>query len=234
MKNYLNNCFDRVICINLLTRPDKKKNMQEKFDNLGINVEWFSAVPYGFAGEIVNSLTPSTSGFPRFNVKTPNEFGAALSHYTVIKSALIEGAENIFVFEDDVMFRKDFNNQFEKSFNLLPTDWNMFLLYSFMYNILPQNIRLNARWIKSYNSWSLMAYGMDRKAMQMYIDEMDKRFQIADLTSFYMQEKLNIYSSIPTLCIPNIELGSNIRGNNLNYSTTNTILNMGYSNDNFE
>lgn len=232
--NIINKNFDRVICINLLTRPDKRKHMQEKFDKLDINVEWFSAVPYGFAGEIVNSLTPTTSGFPRFNVKTPHEFGAALSHYTVIKSALIEGAKNIFVFEDDVMFRKDFNNQFEKSFDLLPKDWNMFLLYSFMYNILPQNIRINARWIKSYNSWSLMAYGMDRKAMQTYIEDMDKRFQIADLTSFYMQEKLNIYSSVPTLCIPNIELGSNIRGNNLNYSTTNTILNMGYSNDNFE
>jgi len=232
--NILNKEFNKVVCINLLSRPDKRKNMQEKFDKLDIKVEWFNAVQYGFADEIVNSLKPAISGFPRFNIKTPNEFGAALSHYTVIKTALLEGAENIFVFEDDVMFRKDFNNQIEKSFNTLPSDWNMFLLYSFMYNILPQNVRVNSRWIKSFNSWSLMAYGMDKKAMQTYIDDMDKRFQIADLTSFYMQEKLNIYSSVPTLCIPNIELGSNIRGENLNYENTQTILNMGFGKENFE
>jgi len=231
----INREFDRVVCINLVNRPDKRKNMEAKFKELGILVEWFDAVPYGFAPEIVNSLKPTVNDFPRFNTKTPNEFGAAMSHYTVIKKALLEGAERIFVFEDDVMFRKDFNDKFDRYMDVLPGDWDMFLLYSFMYEIKPQNVRINAKWMRSYLAWSLMSYGITKKGMEGYIADQDKMFQIADRASFKMQEKgFNIYSAVPTLCIPNQELGSNIRGENMNYIANKTVLNMGYSEDNFE
>jgi len=233
----LNEYFDKVVCVNLLSRPDKKEHMQEKFDKLGIEVEWFHAVEYGFAEEIVKSLKPSVQDFPRFNTHTPNEFGAAMSHYTVIKTALVQGHKNIFVFEDDVMFRKNFNEEFEKYFDKLPENWDMFLLYSFMYKIQPQNIRVNSRWVKSFNSWSLMSYGMNEKAMKKYIFMQDINFQIADRASFKMQDPpsdMNIYSAVPTLCIPNQKLGSNIRGDNMNYVNTNTVLNMGFPNQNFE
>jgi len=231
----LNKEFDKVVCINLLSRPDKKKNMQEKFDKLGIEVEWYHAVQYGFAGEIVGSLTPTINNFPRFNTKTPNEFGAAMSHYTVIKTALLQGVEKLFVFEDDAMFRKDFNVQFDKYFDTLPENWDMIMLYSFMYKLQPQNVRVNPRWIRSYDSWSLMAYGINKAGMEQYIKDQGQLFQIADRASFMMQRKnLNIYSAVPTLCIPNQKLGSNIRGDNMNYVNTNTILNMGFNNDHYE
>jgi len=233
--NRLNKEFDKVVCVNLVSRADKKAKTEAKFNALGIEVEWFKAVEYGFAHSVVSSLPKSTSGFNRFNPKQPNEFGAAMSHYTVVKTAYQEGVENLFVFEDDIMFRKNFNSLFEKYFDALPSDWDMFLLYSFMYNLQPQNVRVNSRWIKSYDAWSLMSYGMNRKAMEKYIKEQDALFRIADLASFQMQGKeLNIYSAIPTLCIPNQNLGSNIRGDNMNYVNTNTVLNMGYGNENYE
>jgi len=235
----LNKEFDKVVCINLVNRPDKKEHMQEKFDKLGIEVEWFSAVPYGFSQEIVNSLKPTENDFPRFNTKTPNEFGAAMSHYTVIKTSLLQGHKNIFVFEDDVMFIKNFNERFEKYYNALPDNWDMFLLYSFMYKIQPQNVRVNARWIKSFQAWSLMSYGINKSGMEKYIEAQDKLFQIADRASFKMQDYMNIYSAVPTLCIPNQDLGSNIR-TNMNYAKTSdqvqavTVLNMGFGNENYE
>lgn len=231
----LNKEFDKIVCINLLSRPDKKDHMQKKFDNLGIEVEWFQAVPYGFASDVVSSLKPAVQDYPRFNTKHPNEFGAAMSHYTVIKTALLQGHKKIFVFEDDVMFRKNFNTVFENSFNTLPEDWDMFLLYTFMYKIQEQNMRVNSRWIRSFDGWSLMAYGMNKTAMERYIEDQDKFFSIADRVSFKMQGKdLNIYSAIPTMCIPNQKLGSNIRGDNMNYINTNTVINTGYSNENYE
>lgn len=234
----INKEFDKVVCINLKSRPDKKENMQNKFDKLGIEVEWFNAIQYGFAKEIVETLTNKNSitNFSRFNKAQPNEFGAAISHYTVIKTALEEGVKKLFVFEDDAIFRKDFNVQFEKYYNTLPENWDMFMLYSFMYNIVPQNIRVNSRWIKSYDSWSLLAYGMNRKMMEEYIKEQDKYFRIADLVSFELQrnENLHIYSAIPTLCIPNQKLGSNIRGDNMNYIKNATVLNFGFNDNNYE
>ena len=235
--NTINNTFNKVVCINLLNRKDKKENMQTKFNKLGIKVEWFTAIQYGFANQIVDNLPnklPNNS-FGRFNVKQPNEFGAAMSHYTVIKTAYNEGVKNLFVFEDDAKFRENFVEEFSKSWDKLPNNWNMINLYSFMYALNDKNKRINVRWITSNSGWSLMAYGMDRKAMKWYIDSQDELFRIADLVSFHMQalSNLNIYSSIPTLCIPNQELGSNIRGDNMNYIKNKTVLNFGYNDEHF-
>ena len=96
MGHIINDNFDRVVCINLAKRKDKKQTTQEKFDKVGIKVEWFEAVQYGFAPSVVTALNANRTG--RFNAEQPNEFGCALSHYTVIKKAYEDGLDNIFVF----------------------------------------------------------------------------------------------------------------------------------------
>ena len=230
----LNEKFDKIVCINLLERPDKKEAMEKRFKDLNIEVEWYHPVQYSFIPKITKGII--ASGSAHFNQNQPFEVGAALSHYHVIKQAWYEGCERIFVFEDDAKFHKDFEKKLEIYWKQLPEDWDMILFYSFMYNLDPKNVRVSPRWIRSYKSWSLMAYGMNVEAMEEYIKRQDEFFTIADLVTFKMQEEtnLNIYSSIPSLCIPNTNLGSNIRGKNMNYESNPTITNMGYSNDNYE
>lgn len=240
MENYINQYFDKIYCINLAERPDKKKKMEERFDKLGIEVEWFTAVTYGFAGKIVPALVKSKVS--HFNTKQPNEFGAALSHYTVIKKALLEGHEQIFVFEDDAKFDKNFNDKIPKYLDSLPDDANMMMLYSYMYEFLPENKKMNSRWMKAYKAWSLMAYGMDKIMMKEYIKMQDSLFAISDSVTFKLQEnkKLNIYSAIPSICIPDTKISSNIR-KKMNYDGignltdgTVSITNLGVSNENYE
>jgi hypothetical protein len=81
-----------------------------------------------------------------------------------------------------------------------------------------------------------MAYGMKKDIMEGYIKSQDSFFTIADSVTYNMQEKsdFRIYSAIPALCVPEVELGSNIRGANMNYNTNPTITNLGYSNENYE
>jgi len=226
--------FDKVICINLAERKDKREKMEIKLEKLGIEPEWYTADQYGFIPSIVNPIVDSRSG--HFNKSQPYEIGASLSHYHVIKQALIEGCESIFVFEDDVRFHKDFSTKIDSYIDDLPQHWDMIMLYSFMYHLLPENTRVNKKWIRSFKSWSLMAYGMRRDAMEEYIRRQDKFFTIADMVTYKMQEDsgLKIYSAIPALCIPETQLGSNIRGENKNYETNPTVINLGYSNDNYE
>jgi GR25 family glycosyltransferase involved in LPS biosynthesis len=229
----LNKDFDKVVCINLSNRQDKREKMAIRFNNINLEVEWFTAVQYGFIPNIVKPLVDS--GKAHFNLNQPYEIGAALSHYAVIKQALDEGCNNLFVFEDDARLHKNFNEKLDRYLDALPNNWDLFLLYSFMYELKPQNIRVNSRWIKSFNSWSLMAYGMNRKFMEEYIQRQNKFFTISDLVTFKMQEEaFNIYSAVPTLCVPDIDLGSNIRGENMNYNSNPTIINFGYSNENYE
>ena len=230
----INKEFDKVVCINLAERADKREKIQKKFDRLGIEVEWYTAVQYGFIPNIVPVINQSGRG--SFNAQHPYEFGAALSHYHVIRQALVEGAESIFVFEDDVLFHKDFNARFDLYFNNLPPAWDFFLLYSFMYNWLPENTRINAYWAKSWKSWSLMTYGMRKDFMEAYIARQNQHFTISDKVTFQMQEdpRWNCYSAVPSICLPDTYLGSNIRGENMNYEANPTVTNWGVPNEDYE
>lgn len=223
---HINNEFDKIVCINLVNRPDKRKEIQKRFDKLGIKVEWYTAVKYGFSQNATTAF--NTSGLGKFNAQQPNEFGCALSHYSVIKQALEEGCNNIFVFEDDVLFHENFNEMFDKYINKLPEDYDMFTLYSFMYDIQPQNQKINSRWMKAYDSWSLVAYGMNKQCMTDYIQRQDQIFKIADLVTFEMQRenKYKMYVAAPSLVVPNIEQGSDIR-KLMNYANKPTITNLG-------
>jgi hypothetical protein len=70
--------------------------------------------------------------------------------------------------------------------------------------------------------------------MEGYIKKVDKFLSIADLVSLQMQEEgYNVYLTTPCLCIPDCEIGSNIRTVQ-NYKINPTVLNLGVSNDNYE
>lgn len=233
MTHPLNEWFDKVYCINLAERPDKREIMERKFDKLGIEVEWFTAVKYDFAPRIVPALVEKNVS--HFNVQHPYEIGAALSHYTVLKKALLEGHDQVFVFEDDVLFDKKFNEKVGKYLETAPEDANMLMFYSFMYEMLPQHQRMNSRWMRSYRAWSLMAYGMDSHMIKEYIKRQDAFFTMSDMVTYKMQDEgFNVYSTIPSICLPDSTIRSNIRGDNKNYQNTPTITNLGVSDDNYE
>ncbi len=239
-KHILNDYFDKVYCINLAERPDKRKKMEERFHKLGIEVEWFTPVTFGFAPKIVPTLVKANVA--HFNIQHPNEIGAALSHYTVIKRAFLEGHDQIFVFEDDAKFDTMFNDKIGKYLDSAPGDANMLMFYSYMYEFLPQNKKMNSRWMTAFRAWSLMAYGMDRIMMKAYIKEQDNHLSISDHATFKLQENkdLHIYSSMPSICIPDTQIASNIR-KKMNYDGIGTltdgtvsITNLGVSNKNYE
>jgi len=227
----LNKEFDKVVCINLVERKDKKEKMQERFDRLGIKVEWYHPVKFGFAKKCITAI--HKEGIGKFNSNQPNELGASLSHYTVIKSALLEGAERLFVFEDDILFHENFNIKFEKAYKSLPSDWDFISLYSFMYNIyLLDNVKINPYWMKMKYSWSLTSYGINKKYMDIYIKKQDEFLEIADMVTVKLQEDKNLkqYVTAPTLVIPDVDSKSDIR-KFMNYKSKITALNLGVKNN---
>jgi GR25 family glycosyltransferase involved in LPS biosynthesis len=221
----LNERFDKVVCINLLERKDKFSAMDKRFKAHDIEVEWFHPVIFGFNPIIAPVL--NKSGIAHFNDGYPNEIGAATSHYTVIKTALLQDINKLFVFEDDCAFHNRWDELLPKYLDALPEDWDCFLFYSFMYNILPENKRVNAKWTRAFKSWSLICYGMNKRFMEEYIKRQDNFFTISDLTSFKMQEEgFNVYVATPPLIIPAKDLSSNIRINK-NYEQTRSIILLG-------
>jgi GR25 family glycosyltransferase involved in LPS biosynthesis len=233
MSSPLNSYCDKVVCINLLERKDKKDFMQSRFDKHEINVSWYHPVKFGFIPSIAKPIIDSKCG--HFNAENPYEIAASISHYHVIKTALLEGVQKLCVFEDDAIFRKDYNEQLTKYLSTVPTDANGLLFYSFMYTLEPQNVRVNARWMKAFRSWSLLNYIFDREMMTEYIKRQDALFQIADKISYDIPNtsNLNMYVSTPALVLPSKELASNIRTVK-NYETTQTVTQLGVNTDLYE
>jgi GR25 family glycosyltransferase involved in LPS biosynthesis len=222
----INKKYEKVVCICLREREDKYNYALSRFAKHDIQVEWFRPVIPGYAKvltEPYNLKYNSRDGRSiRFNPKFPNELGAMQSHYHVIKSALLEGAQNIFIFEDDCAFHKDWNTLLPKYLSSIPEDEDGILLYSYMSSFQPQNIRVKPRWVKGFASWSILAYGMSRRAMERYIAIADTQPMIADSITLNMMtyENFNFYIATPPLVIPANNLASNIRGENKNYNQT--------------
>lgn len=229
----LNDRYSKIVCINLIERPDKKKFMEDRFNKHNIQYEWYHPVILGYSRHFVNTYTERFNN-PignkiMFNQKFPNEFGTMHSHYNVIKTALLQGVENLFVFEDDCAFHKDWDVLLPKYLNTLPENADGVLLYSYMSELNSKNVRVTPRWTVGYASWSLLAYGMNRKAMKAYINILDNSPMIADKVTWHMMTDLgfNFYVASPPLVIPSKILTSNIRGEDKNYESIKSIFTLG-------
>lgn len=198
----MNKYFDKIVCINLLERKDKYESAKARFIKHNINVEFFHPVKYGFNQLIASSLKQNPNYKGTLNTYQPNELGCSFSHYHVIKQAYMEGVNNLFIFEDDALLHKDFNNLFNKYMSNIPSNWDSIMLYTYMAELNNNNIMLSNNWMKAYNSWSTLAYGMTREFMEYYIEFQDNYLSVSDMPSYIAQKENNIFIGKPLLCIP--------------------------------
>jgi len=244
----INEKYDRVICVNLKERPDKKEFIEPRLKKYNIQFEWYHPVILNYSKHFVDLYAAKFNNPQQnlwlFNPSFPNEFGTMHSHYFVIKSALLDRVQNLFVFEDDCAFHKDWNELLPKYFNTLPDDTDGVLLYSYMSKLEPQNIRVKPRWTKGYASWSFLAYGMNRRAMEGYVKLIDEQPMIADRGAWIMMTYMNynFYVASPPLVLPSKNLTSNIRGADKNYEKitdmtlpiTGSVFILGINQNNYE
>jgi GR25 family glycosyltransferase involved in LPS biosynthesis len=96
------NAFDRVICINLSSRQDKKQSVSKVFKSLNIPVQFYTAQPQPLKG---------------------GRYGCFHSHISVIKKAYDDGLDNILIFEDDVVPSPTYNEaSVRKAISFLETN----------------------------------------------------------------------------------------------------------------
>lgn len=187
-------CFDRIVCINLIERRDKKKYVQGVFDTMQIRVEFFEAQKHPKGGR----------------------YGCFHSHICVIADAYAAGVRKLLVFEDDIMLAPSFTNgailQETVDFMQCPRqDWEYFQLGHFP--IVDESLGLepyfNAKRVSGYNhiikfmGLSTHAYCINRKGMKKIL-ESNWREVIDNMhvDVFFVQNVgLKGYCVIPTLFV---------------------------------
>jgi GR25 family glycosyltransferase involved in LPS biosynthesis len=234
----LNEKYDRIICICLKEREDKYEFAKKQFEKHNIKVDWYRPVIHSYGSKLIEPYAQKYNvpekNYMLFNPQF-NEFGPLQSHYTVIKTALIDNIQNLFIFEDDCAFHKDWDTLLPKYLNTIPENTDGILLYSFQHMLYPESIRVKPRWTKGFRSWSIIAYGMNRKAMEAYIKLQDSKPMIADLATYVMMTEMgfNFVVASPPLIIPAKTLTSNVRGTDKNYEKIRTIYLMGVNDNDY-
>lgn len=156
--NILNEYFDKVYCINLIRRPDRRQKCEEQFNRINLDVEFFSAI------DKVNITNNS-------NI-TDGQLACLSSHYNVIKRAKKKNYSKILVLEDDVVFSNNLLDTFDKNKDVIPSDCRM--LY-FGGNHLNGLVKITEDIYKMNCSLTTHAYGVD----QTLYDEILNRIQYA-------------------------------------------------------
>ena len=203
----LNKMFEKVYCLNLLERTDRRENIEKRFKNLGIEVEFVEGVKHGWM-----------KGFSNFDFIPSNAISVTIDHYNVIKKAQLKNYNNIFIFEDDTTFIKDFNDLIERYLENAPENWNLLYLYLRTEGLyIPKKV--NDYWVKAQGA-CVSAYGINKNFYKVFLYEMDQRFGVIDEVAGRFHntgQKNNIafyncYCTYPNLCLQDYNIGSNIVG----------------------
>lgn len=101
----LNDCFDHIYCLTLDRRPERWRKVKQKFKELNIEVERFSAI---------DGNTLPEGKIKKYPILNKYAIGCMLSHYKIIENAKKNKYKNILIFEDDVIFHKNFVEEFSK------------------------------------------------------------------------------------------------------------------------
>jgi glycosyltransferase involved in cell wall biosynthesis len=116
-----NDYFDQVYVINLAKDQKKKERMVKVLSGLGISHKIFPAV-YGKEHRTEYDEMCKSSNY------SIGAFGYTLSMHGILRDALDAGHKKILVFDDDVIFHKDFHKKFHQLVTAIPTDWYLLQL----------------------------------------------------------------------------------------------------------
>lgn len=174
--------FDRVVCINLPHRTDRKANFlsQSKKYNLG-DFEFFNAIN----GNNVTNPYPILNG----------AFGLILSNLEILKKAKQDNLKNILIIEDDCVFNDEIKN-IKSYMDLLPNDWDMFYLggnHNIWWNGTNPPEVVNEKIIKLHYTFTTHFVLINSRMFDILINELSKFSNPIDVIYTYIQKNYNVY-----------------------------------------
>lgn len=204
--SFLNTIVDKVYVINLKKDTEKMENAKKEFDNQHIVYERFDAV-----------LGKEVKSDPRIN-SVCNTYcadgikGCALSHKTIWENALKNAYESVAIFEDDVLFNRDFNTVLQLNYKDVPTDFDILYLGASLdcgdkstYNRINEytngirNERLTDNILKVNGCAGTYGYIVSKKGMQAIKDELVTMHIDLNIREWTAKHNLKVYAFHPVI-----------------------------------
>lgn len=201
-----NDHFDKVFCLNLPVRQERKQRMSNLFEARNMEVEFFSACR-GFA-------IPFVHEFLKERFSAAGYVGTLISYLNLFDYALDKGYENICVIEDDVMIHKEIHSISDNYIPRLPGNSEM-CYFSYiplsddhaMWNYNEINDKfvdgdVRGGIFKARNLCSMMGFSMKRSLMEKLVRALNQEPQPIDLyimSKIQDKEEHGVYAINPQL-----------------------------------
>lgn len=185
--------FDKIFCLNLCERPDRRDYMERQFRQLGVldQITWFEVVKHPHTDFIAASMRNGGLG----GTNNGGAFNCTREHYTMIKSSYLKGYDSILILEDDVSLLNDID-QFSNILSEIPSSWDI-LRFAALWDVtgLEEVMGHSDMWNQvNPRFWGTTGYALRREGMRYFIDEIDKRYCNIDTPLFYYSDFLKMYT----------------------------------------
>ena len=184
--------FDKIFCLNLSHRKDRRDKMTKQLDALGVlnspKFEWHISTTHLHSNIMAQAINQSKLGHFSF----PNELNCAREHYSIVKKAFDLGYEHILVIEDDLLFNKD-ESFLSEVLDHIPENYDILQFGGFSSSSDTVNASVvNAYWMNSVHAWNCSMYALSRKGMKFYMKFQERFFSVADNPLYHIEENRNI------------------------------------------
>lgn len=212
-KSPLNQLFDNVIVINLMTRKDKLDIVSKNLTDNDIEYTVFNAIrPMDIM------IDSEYEQFKNFEFNRLGAISCTMSHKKVLEDALNK-KQSVLICEDDLFFCDQFNEIISQKLKTLPSDWNTLHLgynrnNSYIYTHNLANFRkINEDW-ETFDMFSgCTCWGFKAEVIPVVLEylaryphpNMFNSLQIdLNLACMYLynDERIKMYSTIDPLVFP--------------------------------
>ena len=178
--------IDRVFCINLERRPDRRNLAKQEFEKINLDFDFFPGVD----GHLLEAKGKIKNG----------AIGCVLSHLELFKHIKSLEGEVFMITEDDVVFGPSFIENYRNYSQRVPKDWH--LLYfggnhtNSVLNIIDRNVH------RLQNTYTTHCYLVKKSCIDILISEIDTDDIFnheADVHLASIQKKFPCYGFTPAL-----------------------------------
>lgn len=218
----LNYYFDHVYLLNMDRRTDRLDQMKKDFKKYNIfNWTRWSGLdgkesPHYDEYSAYRRSRMSAKERQRFHRKAIGSAGSwaiLKSMYNMLEDALKKGYQRILVFQDDLLFHKDFRNQFSNLPNTVPNNWKLLYLGGTQHNWVHVEFRPDY-YFPMGTADGAFAVGIDRsvfKELMAEIVKFDMPFDSGALKTIQKRYGRQAIIMFPNLVIADIR-DSDLRG----------------------
>lgn len=172
---------ERVFCINLRERSDRRARVAERFRRLGIEVEWIDGVKIRDGQQ------------PKGWTAAPGCYGCNLSHERILRD--FDG-ETCLIFEDDAEFCDDFPRRYAEAVAELPDDWQVFYLGC---NHHAEPSPVSNRICRVRGAYTTHAYAIRRGDVDAFLRHPRLHLDALDVVLGDIQRSMPVYACRPPL-----------------------------------